>query len=585
MAAFVLAPTDSLSATCHTGYVTYRTIMRIVWLLPLFLLLPASVRAQDFTYTTNVGAITITGYTGAGGDVVIPDTIDGLPVTDIGTRAFYGNTSLTSVLIPVSVTNISNSAFYACRNLSLLQLGDNARTIGDGAFGFCWSLTNVTIPDCVTTIGDSAFLGCGGLTSVAIPKNVVAIGTSAFRTSVQGGRSLTNISVDASNPNYSSLDGVLFDKTQTILIQCPAGKAGNYPIPDGVTDIGYDSFAECVKLVSITIPIGVTNIGDSAFVACGGLTSVSIPDSVIAIGNSAFQSCIGLTNVTIGNAVTTIGDSAFVNCGGLTSVSIPDSVFAIGTNVFVSCTRLTDIEVNAANPNFSSLDGVLFDKAEATLLLYPEGRVGGYEVPDSVATIGNSAFANCGGLTDITIPDSVTDIEDFAFNSCVGLMSMKIGENVQSIGSFAFFSCGNLASVTIPINVTDIGDNAFTFCQRLTSVYCLGNAPSFVGLSAFIADDNATVYYLPGTTGWGTMLAGRPTVLWNPTPQITGPSNLFGFTITGTSNLVVVVEAATSLSTPDWTPVGTNTLTDGSSSFNDSQWKDHPARFYRLRSP
>jgi hypothetical protein len=125
-------------------------------------------------------------------------------------------------------------------------------------------------------------------------------------------------------------------------------------------------------------------------------------------------------------------------------------------------------------------------------------------------------------------------------------------------------------------------------------VHFKGNSPSF-GVGVFGPDvynplDPATIYYLPGTTGWSTNFAGLPTVLWNPQVQTSDASfgvgtNQFGFTITGTSNLVIVVEACTNLANPSWSPVGTNTLTGGSSYFSDAQWTNHPGRFYRLRSP
>jgi len=120
-------------------------------------------------------------------------------------------------------------------------------------------------------------------------------------------------------------------------------------------------------------------------------------------------------------------------------------------------------------------------------------------------------------------------------------------------------------------------------------VYCQGNAP-ILGWSVFSGDNNATVYYLPGTTGWTSTCGGRPTVLWNPHVQSSGASfgvrtNRFGFTITGPTNLVIVVEARTNLANHTWSPVGTNILTGGSSYFSDPQWTNYPARFYRLRSP
>ena len=106
----------------------------------------------------------------------------------------------------------------------------------------------------------------------------------------------------------------------------------------------------------------------------------------------------------------------------------------------------------------------------------------------------------------------------------------------------------------------------------------------------FYPDNNATVYYLPGTTGWASTFGGHPTVLWNPQVQTSGVNfgvrtNGFGFTITGSSNLVIAVEACTNLANALWSAVGTNTLTGGSSYFSDPQWTNYPGRFYRLRSP
>ena len=161
---------------------------------------------------------------------------------------------------------------------------------------------------------------------------------------------------------------------------------------------------------------------------------------------------------------------------------------------------------------------------------------------------------------------------------------------------------GSGSAVTIPsmINgypVTSIGDEAFAYCTSLRGIYFWGNAPS-VGARTFQNDDSATVYYLPGITGWASFYAlwgpayyeRVPAVLWNPQAQTSGANfgvrtNRFGFTITGTSSLVIVVEACTNLANPIWSPVGTNTLTGGSSYFSDPQWTNFPARFYRLRSP
>src|SRR5258706_451654 len=197
-----------------------RTTCATRLLLLLLLTLPAVVQAQ-FNYTTNNGAITITGYTGPGDAVVIPDTINGLPVNRIGDYAFSANTNLTSITIPNSVTSIGNQAFYYCTNLTTVTIPNSVTNIGVSAFESCISLTNVTIPASVTSIGGQAFNSCTSLTNVMIPASVTSIGAYAFEECA----SLTAITVDAANVSYSSADGVLFNKNRTTLIQCPGGKA------------------------------------------------------------------------------------------------------------------------------------------------------------------------------------------------------------------------------------------------------------------------------------------------------------------------------------------------------------------------
>jgi BspA type Leucine rich repeat region (6 copies) len=251
-----------------------KTQIRTLLIALLLLALPAIVQAQ-YIYTTNNGAITITGYTGSGGAVVIPATINGYPVIGIGDNAFYECYNLMSITIPNSVTSIGGSAFGDCESLSSVTIGSGVTIIGGDAFYACYSLTSVTIPKNVTFIGGYAFIYC---------------------------TSLTNITVNVSNPVYSSLNGVFFDKAQTVLIQFPLGRIGSYVIPNSVTSIGDGAFNYCLSLTSVTVPKSVTGIGAYAFSYCYNLPNITIPKNVTSIGAYAFQYCTYLNAYFMGNA-------------------------------------------------------------------------------------------------------------------------------------------------------------------------------------------------------------------------------------------------------------------------------------------
>ena len=289
----------------------------------------ASEKYDIYTYKVGSdGTVTITDCDdSAQGAITIPSQIDGKPVTSIGSGAFHGCSSLTSITIPNSVTIIGNIAFDWCKKLTQINV-DKANTtyssvngvlfnkdktelirypegkadtsyaipngvtsIGDWAFQSCNSLTSITIPDSVTSIGTMAFEDCSSLTSITIPDSVTSIDRHAFFVC----RKLNQINVDTANTAYSSVNGVLFNKEKTKLIRYPEGKADtSYSIPDGVTSIGNSAFYGCSNLTSITIPDGVTIIDINAFQYCRSLTSITIPDSVTYISAEAFDGCDSL---------------------------------------------------------------------------------------------------------------------------------------------------------------------------------------------------------------------------------------------------------------------------------------------------
>ena len=418
-------------------------------------------------------------------------------VTTIGGSAFEDCDSLTSVTIGNGVTTIGEWAFYNCSSLTSVAIGDSVITIGDSAFRDCTSLTSVTIPDSVTTIGVQAFFGCTSLTSVTIGDSVTTIGGMAFF----GCTSLTSVYIS----DISAWFNISF-----------SGWASN-PLDNGCNlDNRCNLYLNNELVTDLTSPNSVTTIGDFAFSGCYSLTSVTIPDSVTTIGKYAFYNCSSLTSVTLGDGVTTIGNSAFYYCSSLTSITIPDSVTTIGENAFYGCSSLREFNGKYASEDGRCLiiDGTLNAFAPAGLTKYtiPNSvttigvsafglceRLTSVTIGDSVTTIGNSAFSRCSSLTSITIPDSVTSIGGDAFSGCSSLTSVTIPDSVTTIEHYVFCECSSLTSVTIPDSVTTIGHSAFQDCSSLESV-TIGDSVTEFGYYAFMGCSSLTSVYCKATT-------------------------------------------------------------------------------------
>ena len=385
-------------------------------------------------------------------------------VTSIGNYAFAYCNSLASVSIPNSVKTIGRAAFCGCRSLPGVSIPDGVMSIGDSAFFACDELTVVSIPDSVMSIGDSAFWYCTSLESVQIGPGVTSIGDFAFSAC----SSLTDINVSEGNASYASIDGILYDKNKTKLISCPSGKSGSVVILDTVTSIEARAFYDCSHLTAVTISDSVKTIEDGAFQGCSSLESMTIPDSVTTIGNYVFNSCTNLAELRIGKGVTTIG--------------VSEGEFGEG-GIFYYCTSLTRIDVDADNANYSSENGVLYNKNKSSLIAWPPGKGGVATIPDSVKSIGVNSFGGCYKIVSVSIPDSVTAIGAYAFNHC-GMTSLKIGNGVTSIEDCTFCGCFNLTKISFGSSVISIGRHAFESCNGLTAV-AIPDSVTTISSSAF----------------------------------------------------------------------------------------------------
>ena len=443
-------------------------------------------------------------------DLVIPDG-----VTSIGRYAFFNCIGLVSVTIPNSVTSIGGSAFENCTALMSIEIPNSVTSIGYWAFhsvpniiytgtakGSPWGARSVNgFVDGYFVYKDNTrkkLLACSSAATgeISIPETVTSIGDEAFWNCT----GLTSINVDPKNLNYCDIEGVLFNKNKTKLIQYPASKSANsYSIPNNVISIGDYAFENCTGLTSVTIANSVSGIGWAAFADCTCLTSLTIPNSVTSIEQVAFSGCTALTSVIIGNSVKSIGNYAFAYCTGLTSVHISD--VAAWCNI--------SFEDNDANPLCYAKHLYLND-TEITDLV----------IPDGVTSIGNYAFSYCTGLTSVTIPNSVTSIGSSAFarvpliiyngsasgapwgakryakggflegnwvyeNSTKQMLLGYIGSDevllipsgVTTIGKKIIVPESgsedhSIKSIEIPNGVKDISDSAFYNCANLSSITC-----------------------------------------------------------------------------------------------------------------
>ncbi len=262
-----------------------------------------------------------------------------------------------------------------------------------------------------------------------VGENLTAtLNTETGELRITGTGKMTNWSLENESPWYSYRE-----KIKTVAIE------------NGVTSIGKYAFLYCSSLAEINIPEGITSIGESAFSKCSSLAEINIPEGVTSIGESAFYECSSLAKINIPAEVTSIDWFAFYKCSSLSKIELPSSVTSIDSGAFDGCSSLREINVQEGNKNYSSVNGILFNKGKTEIIKYPQGKKEtNYNIPEGVTSIGPSAFAGCSSLSKIELPSSAISIGFHAFWECSSLTEINIPEGVTSIGGEAFWGCSSL---------------------------------------------------------------------------------------------------------------------------------------------
>lgn len=244
----------------------------------------------------------------------------------------------------------------------------------------------------------------------------------------------------------------------------------NVMIPDSVKDIGIYAFAFCTSLTKVDIPNGITCIEENLFQGCTNLKNVTIPDSVLYINYWAFDDCKSLERIVLPNGLKEILNGAFSGCESVYSINIPDDLTYLNSGEFSDCLKLKEFTVNQQCKNYSSVNGVLFNKDKTDLISCPPGKIEEfYKIPDSVTKVWGHAFENCSRIKSIEIPDTVTYIGAYAFEYA-NLSNDTLPNGVTSIGSRAFYGSVGLETIFITDKITEIGSEAFAACSTIKSI-------------------------------------------------------------------------------------------------------------------
>ncbi len=336
------------------------------------------------------------------GEVIIPESYNGLPVTKIGDKAFFNTPHITSVQMPSTVTIIGESAFYECAEIETITGYENVFEIGKSAFQGCRKLKTPIFPEKVSTVGESVFAYCRSFESIEIPEYITSIGDSAF---------------------YECI------------------KAKTIKLHDGINSIGIFAFANCISLTEISLPADLTKISESLFATCISLEKIKIPRSVKTIEREAFSGCEALVEIEIPEEVKAIEPYTFINCRNLESIVIPEGATKILECAFASCESLKEITIPSTLKEIGEdafYNCCLLEKVHINDL----GKwcsIDFSSKDSNPLSCGAQLYEDSKLLKDLVIPEGVTDIKKYAFYSEFFIDSIQFPKTLRSIGEDAFF--------------------------------------------------------------------------------------------------------------------------------------------------
>lgn len=495
----------------------------------------------------NEAVITNVNYKSVEGDIVVPSTIGGYPVTAIGKAAFDYCSLTTGITLPDSIRSIASSAFSYCRKLTSIKLPSGLTTIDVATFKECAALTEISIPASVTSIGDSAFMYCSALKSISLPESVTQIGESAFYdcsalSDISLGQNINTIKRQAfygtafyNNPeNWDNnilyygkylleakeipMNDVVLIRNGTILIAQHAFyySGGSVTLPDSMTrisdyafygsaitsitfgkniqEIGSHAFGASRHLHTINWNQKISTIRDHAFATCESLKSVFIPDSVKSMDEYVFSYCESLQSARFGTGLTELPSSTFAYCDAISNVTLGPRMQVIGDYAFIDCPKLERISFpdsvrSIGQGAFAICYALKYIDFGNNLEFIGDNAFNSciaetIHFPNTLKTIESHAFINCSTLKELVIPDSVETIGMQTFYNCPSLERLVIGNGVKEIPLYNFRNCTNLQTLQLGKNITTIADGTFTELNKLTEII-IPDRVQTIGTSSF----------------------------------------------------------------------------------------------------